>query len=246
MKLLLTSSGISNPSIREALVGLLGKPIEESTALVIPTGIYPFSVGPEMAARLIRGEIPAPLADLGWKSVGLLELTALASVDKEVWEPTVRAADALLFWGGCPFYLSHWMRESGLTDLLQTLDDTAVYVGVSAGAMASAKLFGEIYGEPRTAAGRALTTTAVQFETRKGEIERAVGTAEGAGLVDFAVIPHYLNEDHFAGRRSNVERWAATLPVPVYALDEQSAISVVDGVVEVVSEGDWELFEPTR
>lgn len=242
-RLLLTSSGIRNASIREALVGLLGKPIEESTALVIPTGIYPFSVGPEMAARLIRGEVPGPLAELGWKSVGLLELTALASVDKEVWEPTVRAADALLFWGGCPFYLSHWMRESGLTGLLQTLDDT-VYVGVSAGAMASAELFGEIYSEPRTAAGRALTTTAVLFETRKGEMERAVGTAEGAGLVDFAVIPHYLNEDHFAGRRVNVERWAAALPVPVYALDEQSAVSVVDGVVEVVSEGDWELFTP--
>ena len=40
MKLLLTSSGISNPSIEDALVGLLGKPIAESSALIIPTAIY--------------------------------------------------------------------------------------------------------------------------------------------------------------------------------------------------------------
>ncbi len=243
MKLLLTSAGVKNESIRNALVGLLGKPLEESSALLIPTAIYPFSVGPEMAGRLIRGEVATPLAELGWKSVGVLELTALASVDEEVWVPTVRASDALLFWGGDPFYLSFWMRESGLTDLLRTLENT-VYVGVSAGAMASASLFGEIYSEPRSASGRALTATAVLFETRGREVPKTVGTAAGAGLVDFAVIPHYENEDHYAGKHVNVERWAAALPVPVYAIDDQTAISVVDGVVEVVSEGNWRRFEP--
>lgn len=243
MKLLLTSSGISNASIREALVGLLGKPISEASALVVPTAIYPFSTGPEMAGRLIRGEVPTPLTELGWASVGVLELTALTSIGQEAWVPTVRAADALLFWGGDPFYLSYWMRESGLMDLLPTLDDT-VYVGVSAGAMASASVFGEVHSEPRTASGRLLASRTVAFTTPRGDVDRAVGTAEGAGLVDFAVIPHLYNENHFAGWLVNVQRWAAELPVPTYAIDDQTAISVVDGVVEVITEGRWERFEP--
>src|SRR4051812_5330656 len=118
MKLLLTSSGVTNASIRDALVGLLSKPIEESSALVVPTGIYPFSVGPVMAARLIRGEVATPMTDLGWASLGMLELTALPSIDRDVWLPGVESADALLVWGGDPVYLSFWLRESGLADVL--------------------------------------------------------------------------------------------------------------------------------
>ena len=137
MKLLLTSGGVTNTSIRDALVDLLGKPIAESTALVVPTAIHPFSVGPEMAARLIRGEVRTPLTDVGWASLGVLELTALPSIDRDVWVPTVQAADALLFWGGDPLYLSFWLQESGLADLLPSLTGS-VYVGVSAGAVAAA------------------------------------------------------------------------------------------------------------
>jgi dipeptidase E len=157
VKLLLTSSGISNVSIRDALVSLLGKPLSESRALVVPTAIYPFSVGPQMAGRLIRGEVTTPLTDLGWASVGVLELTALPSIKQEVWASTVRAADALLLWGGDPLYLSHWMRESGLADLLPSLDDT-VYVSTSADAMVAASVFGETYTEPR-AGGRPVNPT---------------------------------------------------------------------------------------
>lgn len=243
VKLLLTSSGISNASIRDALVELLGKPISESSALVIPTAIYPFSVGPQMAGRLIRGEVPTPLTELGWESVGVLELTALPSLGKEVWTATVAAADALLFWGGDPLYLSYWMRESGLADLLPSLDDT-VYVGVSAGAIAASRLFGETYPEPRTAAGTHLSSQELVLTTPQGDVTTTLLIAEGAGLVDFAIIPHFDNENHTDASVENAERWAAEVPVPTYALDDQSAITVVDGVVRVVSEGHWKLFEP--
>lgn len=242
MKLLLTSSGISNASILDALVALLGKPVAESTALVVPTAIYPFSGGPEMAARLIRGAVKTPLTDLGWRSLGVLELTALPSIDREVWLTTVRAADALLFWGGDPLYLSHWMRESGLTELLPSLD--GVYVGVSAGAMAAATTFGETYTEPRRCAGTPLTVEDVVFATPDGEVSRTFVTAAGAGLVDFAVIPHLDHADHPDASLANAEKWAARLPVPVYAIDDQTALSVTDGVVDVVSEGGWRLFVP--
>ncbi len=243
MKLLLTSAGITNQSIDDALVGLLGRPIGECRALVVPTGIYPFSVGPEMAARLIRGEVRTPLTELGWASVGVLELTALPTVGRDVWVPTVEAADALLVWGGDPLYLSYWLHESGLAELLPSLI-RPVYVGVSAGAIAAATTFGETYSEPRSAAGNALTSEDMVFATPDGDVTRTFVTAAGMGLVDFAVIPHFENPEHPDASLANAERWAAKVPVPTYAIDDQTALVVADGSVDVVSEGTWRLFTP--
>src|SRR3954465_6396473 len=113
MRLLLTSGGVKNPSIREALVNLLGKPIEEASALCIPTGMYGHPwVGPgEKAWQFISGRSTNPMVELGWKSVGVLELTALPSIDEDRWVPVVRDADVLLASGGDAGYLCHWMRE---------------------------------------------------------------------------------------------------------------------------------------
>ena len=83
MKLLLTSAGISNTSIHDALVDLLGKPIAESSALYIPTAIYANPNGAALAAQVIRGEIGDPFCDAGWKSLGVLELTALPSIEED-------------------------------------------------------------------------------------------------------------------------------------------------------------------
>jgi dipeptidase E len=243
MKLLLTSSGISNTSIRNALEGLLGKPIAESSALFIPTAIYPFPGGARMAWRAISGEAASPLCGLGWKSLGVLELTALPSIDGEAWIPTVRETDALLFWGGDPLYLSHWMRESGLADLLPSLRE-AVYVGVSAGSMAASATIGETYRDPPRGSGEALTSEDIVFATPQGDINRLLVTAKGVGLVGFALIPHLDHEDHPDASLANAEKWATRLPVPTYAIDDQTAILVVDGAVDVVSEGHWKLFTP--
>ena len=244
MELLLTSSGISNPSILGALVELLGKPVAESRALVVPTGIYPFSSGPEMAARLVRGEVRTPLTDLGWASVGLLELTALPSIDRDVWLPVLQQADALLVWGGDPLYLSHWLRESGLGELLPSMDGL-VYVGTSAGAMATATVFAETFTEPRRASGTPVSSEQVLFSSQDGDAERTLVTATGAGFVDFAVIPHLDHPDHPDASLANAERWASRVPAPTYAIDDQTALTVVGGAVNVVSEGTWRLFEPS-
>ena len=158
MKFLLTSAGITNTSIHDALVELLGKPIAESSALIIPTAIYPFPSGAGMAYRAITGSVGGPLAGLGWKSLGVLELTALPSITDEAWIPTVREADALLVWGGDPLYLSHWMRQSGLADLLPSLRREAVYVGVSAGSMAATATFTETYPDPPRGGGEPLAS----------------------------------------------------------------------------------------
>jgi dipeptidase E len=219
MRLLLTSVGLKNTSIHDALVELLGKPLADSGALCIPTAIYPFPGGPAMAYRFISGSTANRLCDLGWKSLGVLELTALPSIAEEVWVPLVRETDALLVNGGDVLYLCRWMRESGLADLLPSLRET-VYVGMSAGSMVTAPIFGETYDDPKT----------------------PFVIATGLGLVDFALLPHLDHEHHPESSAANVESMATEVPVPTYAIDDETAIKVVDGTVEVVSEGHWRLF----
>jgi dipeptidase E len=242
MKLLLTSSGISNSSIHHALVDLLGKPIAESNALFVPTGIYPFSVGAAMAYKAICGKAPTPLCELGWKSLGLLELTALPSIDRNAWVPSVEETDALLVWGGDPLFLSYWMNKSGLTDLLSSLHRPIVYVGVSAGSMVAAPTFAETYHKPYQGTGSPLTLEDMTFPTRDGEITMNFITAKGAGFTDFALIPHANHEDRPDASFAGAPKWAAKLPVPVYAIDDQTAIKVIGDSVEVVSEGQWKQF----
>jgi dipeptidase E len=216
MKLLLTSAGIKNTSIHNALEELLGKPIAESSALCIPTASY----GHHSFAgawRFISGRATTPMCELGWKSLGVLELTALPSLDEELWVPLVKETDVLLVNGGDALYLCHWMRHSGLADLLPSL--RAVYVGLSAGSMVMTPRIGE------------------DFVTWKPP----TGGDSTLGLVDFAIFPHL---DHPAlpdNSLANAERWAAGMSVPAYLIDDQTAIQVVDGVVDVVSEGHWKL-----
>lgn len=240
MKLLLTSSGISNTSINDALVDLLGKPIAESNALFIPTAIYPFPGGAGMAYQAISGKSQSPLCGLGWKSLGVLELTALPSIDRNAWLPSVEAADALLAWGGDPLFLAYWMRQSGLAEVLPAVLRKTVYVGVSAGSMATASTFAEAYSHPPSGANNALKTEEIVLP--QGDIRRTFAMAHGAGLVDFAVIPHLENKNHPDASLANAETWAAKLPVPVYAIDDQTAIKVTGDTVEVISEGRWKLF----
>jgi dipeptidase E len=221
MKFLLTSCGIFNDSIHKALVDLLGKPIAESSALCIPTAAYACPGGASMAWQFLCGVALSPLCELGWKSLGVLELTALPSIKKEHWVPLVQEADALLVWGGEAFYLCYWMHQSGLADLLPSLRKT-VYVGVSGGSMVVTATFGEQYDgiDPPTGSDRAL------------------------GLVDFSLYPHLDRPSMPGASLANIEQWAAGIPVPAYAIDDQSAITVIDGVVDVVSEGHWKRWTP--
>jgi dipeptidase E len=221
MRLLLTSAGIKNTSIHDALVDLLGKPIAESSALCIPTATHALG-GPEPAWKFISGQEPrTPMCELGWKSLGVLELTALPSIDEEHWVPRVRETDALLVNGGDPLYLCHWMRQSGLADLLPSLREV-VYVGLSAGSIVMTPNIGEdfVRWTPPT------------------------GGDETLGVVGFSMFPHLDHEDLPENTMADAEKWAAGMPVPAYAIDDQTAIRVIDGTVEVVSEGHWRLFTP--
>ncbi len=222
MRLLLTSAGIKNTSIQDALVGLLGKPIAESSALCIPTASYANPGGAGQAWNFIAGQEPrCPMCELGWTSLGVLELSALPSIGEENWVPMVRETDVLLVNGGDPMYLCHWMRQSGLADLFPSLRET-VYVGLSAGSMVMAPHIGEDF---------------VRWTPPSGGDKTL-------GLVDFAIFPHLDHEDLPENTMADAEKWAAGMQVPAYAIDDETAIMVVDGTVEVVSEGHWKLFTP--
>jgi dipeptidase E len=192
LRFLLTSAGIKNTSIHDALVDLLGKPIAESTALCIPTAGYGHPQGsPDGAWRFISGREPrCPMCELGWKSLGVLELTALPSIDEE-----------------------HWV--------LPSLRET-VWVGLSAGSMVMTPRIGEDFvgWQPPT------------------------GSDSTLGIVDFSIFPHVDHELLPENTMADAERWAAGIPGPAYAIDDETAIRVVDGTVEVVSEGHWKLFTP--
>ena len=222
MKLLLTSAGVKNPSIRDALVDLLGKPIAESDALCIPTASYGHPMtGPGNAWNFISGQEPrTPMCELGWKSLGVLELTALPSIDEERWISWVREADVLLVGGGDALYLAHWMRTSGLAELLPSLRDT-VWVGLSAGSMVLTPRIGDDF---------------VQWKPPGGG-------DSALGIVDFSIFPHVDHPDLPENTMAAATRWAAGLDGPAYAIDDETALRVA-GDVEVVSEGQWRLFTP--
>lgn len=221
MKLLLTSAGISNETIRNALVELLGKPIAEASALFIPTAIYGIPGGGEIVRKVICGSLGDPFCDMGWKSLGLLELTALPTMKQELWLQKLGETDALLVGGGDCQYLCYWMRQSGLTDLLPSLLEKTVYVGLSAGSMVMTR-YGTTYGN----------------HVLPPETEKSLN------YFDFAIHPHLDYEGFPNNTLAKLEARAAALPMPSYLIDDQTAIKIVDDVVEVVSEGSWKLVRP--
>jgi dipeptidase E len=223
MRLLLTSAGVKNQTIKDALVDMLGKPIADASALCIPTAGYGHPwVTPQGAWRFISGQDELPMCDLGWKSVGVLELTALPSIDRERWVSWVRETDVLLVNGGDAVFLCHWMRQSGLADLLPSLGET-VWVGLSAGSMVMTPRIGEDF---------------VQWQPPAG------GDDSTLGVVDFSIFPHLDHPALPENTMAHAEKWAATIPGPAYAIDDETAIRVTDGAVEVVSEGHWKLLNP--
>jgi dipeptidase E len=222
VKLLLTSAGIKNSSINDAMLDLLGKPIAESDALCIPTASYGHAPGGIRGAyRFITGQAATPMCELGWKSLGVLELTALPTLDRKLWVPLVEEIDVLLVNGGDALYLAHHILESGLADLLPSL--SAVWVGLSAGSMVMTPRIGEdfkVWNPPD-------------------------GGDSALGIVDFSIFPHVDHPDLPENTMTEAERWAAGLGNPAYAIDDDTALKVTDGTVEVISEGHWKLVTHT-
>lgn len=220
MKMLLTDSGIQNPSIHAALVDMLGKPIEECHALCIPTASYGIPKwGLGTSYHFLSETADTPMLGLGWKSMGVLELTALPSLPRDFWIDSLRQADVLLVNGGDTMYLAHWIRESGLMELIA--DQDILWVGLSAGSVVMAPRIGRNFVHwPEEGANDV-----------------------GLGIINFAIFPHLGYPELPTHTLEHAKAWAKTIETPGYAIDTQTAIKVVDGEITVISEGEWHYFE---
>ena len=217
MKFLLTSSGNTNKSIENALLELLSKPFNKSRLVFIPTAA---NVEEDVSGWL-ENDINN-FRKLGFESLDVIDI---AEVKNDVWLPIFEKADVLVFGGGNEQYLRERIKRAGLDELLSDFLKTKVYVGISAGSMVTAKTLslndsGKLYYE--------------KFD-REGHID-------GLGYVDFEIRPH-LNSDYFPQVREDIlEKIAPEVDHTFYAIDDNTAIKVVDNEISIVSEGKWKKF----
>ncbi|MDD5464489.1 MAG: Type 1 glutamine amidotransferase-like domain-containing protein [Candidatus Moranbacteria bacterium] len=217
MKLLLTSAGISNKSISDALLNLTIKPFSELNVAFIPT-----ASNVEKGDKFWLIDDLTSLKNLGFKQVDIVDISALS---KEAWIPRLEEADIFYFEGGSTFHLMHWIEKSGLKEVLLEMLKTRVYVGVSAGSMVACKNLD-------------LSTSERLYDEKPGEDDKD----EGLGYVDFLVRPH-LNSPYFPKLNlENLEKMSHEFPDTFYALDDQSAIKIADGEMEIISEGVWKKY----
>jgi len=217
MKLLLTSSGLANSSIANALFELTGKSPEETTVVFIPT-----------ASNVESGDkdwLITDLINLKKQNFKSIEITDISAVDEKIWKPSLERADVLFFEGGNTYHLMRWLNKSGLSKLLPDLLKDKVYVGVSAGSVV-------------TNPDLALKLSQVIYEEDMLETEEL----KGLNFVDFYFLPH-LNSEWFKKiRRENIEKIGQEISRPIYALDDNSALKIIDNKIEVISEGEWFLI----
>ncbi|MFA7663002.1 MAG: Type 1 glutamine amidotransferase-like domain-containing protein [Patescibacteria group bacterium] len=213
MKLLLTSGGIRNKSIADALFSLVGKKPEDTTIVFIPTAS---NVETGDKTWLINDLLN--LKKLNFKSI---EITDISAVAEKIWKPSLENADVLFFEGGSTYNLMEWLNKSGLTKMLPELLKNKIYVGSSAGSMVTNKKLAleilKIYGE---------------------ELEKNY-ELDGLNYVDFYFMPH-LNSAHLINLREDfVKNVFKNMDEKIYVLDDESALKIINNKVEIISEGKW-------
>ena len=112
MKLLLTSAGLSNPSIVKAMEDLLGNSAKGVNLAFIPT-----------AANVESGDKSWMIDDLNnfRKSGFQVDIVDISAVPKDVWLPRLQEAKVLFFGGGNTFHLMHCVKQSDLQNELPEL-----------------------------------------------------------------------------------------------------------------------------
>jgi len=220
VRLLLTSAGIQNESLKAALTDLVGKPFDQANVVFIPTA--------SVAASGHHGWLVEDLNRvyaLGWREFNMLELNGLP---RQMVLDRLRHADVIYAEGGNPYHLARSIIANELADDMADMLGTKVYVGASAGSMIFSKRLTEQTAE-------ALGDT--------GDLRKLGETRARSpfGLFDWYLKPHL----HSLQVPNRDDAWLAGLgnkvSFPIYAIDDQSAVRVRDGEVDVVSEGRWTL-----
>ncbi|MCK5319932.1 Type 1 glutamine amidotransferase-like domain-containing protein [Candidatus Parcubacteria bacterium] len=217
MKLLLTSAGITNNTIKEELAALCNKKFSECTAIFVPT-----AANTEAGDKSWLIDNFREFQNLGLKELDIVDISALPREDILA---RFKSADILIFGGGNTFHLMHSLEKLGLKQEMQELLNTRVYFGISAGSMVST-------------ANLILSDSNRLYSEYTGPVDRI----DGLGLVDFHIRPHF-NSPHFPDVNSgNLKKIAKDFKEPIYAIDDNTAIMVKDGNIKIVSEGKWEKF----
>lgn len=219
MKFLLTSGGITNKSIEKAMIELVGKPIAETSILFVPTAANTIPGDKSWLIKNIQ-----QLQNKGYKFVDVLDI---AGISQNIWQPRFEAVDLIYFGGGDVQYLVKEMRGCGLDTMLPELLKTRVYMGISAGSMAVAQLL----------------PSALMEKLYDDDPAEAGPQTIPLGYVDCLFVPHFNSKDFENVRKEMIEPFRSQLKYPLYALDDESALKVVDGKIEVVSEGKYLVFE---
>ncbi len=231
MKLLLTSNGLSNTSIANALEELVAKPRDQIKVAFIPNAGFPVDDFKHDSRDWLVNDLYRIK-----EFCGFIDIVSLADLTNNQIVERLEYADVIFVGGGNAFYLSYMMEKTGLFDALPKLLETRVYAGISAGSMIATQSL-------RSASGAIKNTDKFYDEEydEMGPEGRSAGRT--AKLVDFVVRPH-LNSKSFPKIRGDfLEEIAKDVAVPLYAIDDMSAIKVIDSTIEVVSEGEWKFYK---
>lgn len=218
MKLLLTSTGITNKTIENKFVDLVGKRPEEMTVAYIPTAMH-------VARPADKHWIVNNFVELERMKIGKIDIVDISAVPEEIWLPRLKQADAIMVGGGNPYHLIYWIRKTGLSEILNDLIKEKVYVGCSAGSVILGKII--------------VSTAPKKYLEEIPEFEGD----NGYGYVDFSIRPHFYNPGRPQFTDDTVQELADKYQSTFYAIDDKTAIAVEDGQVEIVSEGRWGKFE---
>ena len=210
MKLLLTSAGLCNGSLRKTLKHIVDS--KNIRIAFIPT-----------AANVEDGEKDWLIKDyLNCSKVGSVDIVDISAISKDMWLPRLESANVILCGGGNPFHLMHWINASGLRKILPELLKTRLYVGISAGSMVMCP-------------NLSLSSSNLIYGDKLGR------DMPGLNYVDFYIKPHY-NSISFSKARDEFLKPLAQGLGELYALDDESGIKVIEGSVEIISEGKWKKF----
>lgn len=214
MKLLLTSAGLTNQSITKALYELLDKPKSKPKIAFIPT-----------AANVEDGDKDWLINDLNnlVKANFEVDIVDISAISKEIWLPRLQQSSIILFGGGNTFHLMYWLNKSGLNEELPQLLKTRVYAGISAGSCIT---------------GPTIYNSVQNLFDEKYNLK----IIQGLNLVPFQFIPH-LNSPHFSNiTKNNLKKTSSSISDPIYALDDNSALKIINKKIQIITEGEYLTF----
>lgn len=220
MKLLLTSSGLLNNSLIDAVVKMAGRPTRELVVAFIPTA--------SMVVKEDKGWFVEEMAlthKLGWKEFLIVDVTP--GTPKDTALEQLGRADVIYGCGGNQYYLADCVNKSGIASGISKLFETKVYIGSSAGSQIFTKHLNR--------------EDAVVFD----ELDDFKRGTSGSPFnwFDWYIKPHYLSTSMSERTVWWAEDRAKKVDYPVYFLDDQSAVMVDGDRIEVISEGKWKLYE---